>query len=140
MVKNMESKKITCDGCGQQATPDDADFYEFISVSHRCGSGSIHGEGNQFSIDLCQQCFVDMCGNSLTIIAQSKNEASGLKDDGDLLIAARDILEANKIINTQALNVALKRVEQLWDTQFHSAESNELHQLAELICAYENKS
>lgn len=28
----------------------------------------------------------------------------------------------------------------LWDTQYHSADGNELHQLADLICAYDGKS
>jgi hypothetical protein len=28
----------------------------------------------------------------------------------------------------------------LWDTQYHSADGNELHQLADLICAYEGKA
>ena len=60
--------ELICDGCGEQASPSDSEFHEFISVSHKCGYGSIHGDGNQFNIDLCQQCFADMCGDSLTII------------------------------------------------------------------------
>lgn len=157
-----EVSKLTCDGCGEQATPSDFTFQEFISINQRCGYGSIHGDGNQFSIDLCQQCFADMCGDSLTVIepndekhedkevleyhnifeaiSQSKKEASCLKYDSDLRIAARDILSANKITNQGELTVALKRVEQLWDAQYHSVEGNELHQLADLICDYEGKS
>ena len=59
--------KLTCDACGEQATPDDFEFHEFISINHPCGYGSIHGDGNQISIDLCQKCFSDMCGDSLTV-------------------------------------------------------------------------
>jgi len=140
-MKNFEDKvmkvisKIICDGCGEQATPDDYTFNEFISVSHRCGYGSIHGDGNQFNIDLCQQCFADMCGDSLTV-----SEPSDEQDDNDLQIAVRDILLANKISNEAELTIALKRVEQLWDAQYCSAEGNELHRLADLICKFEGKN
>jgi hypothetical protein len=167
-MKNFEGKvvkvisKLICDGCGEQATPDDYTFHEFISISKRCGYGSIHGDGKQFNIDLCQQCFADMCGDSLTItdpsneehdneqtleyqiifeaITQSKKEALNLKHDSDLQVEARDILLANKISSKRELTAALKRVEQLWDVQYHSAEGNELHQLADLICKFEGKN
>jgi hypothetical protein len=43
----------------------------------------------------------------------------------------------NKVADNNELTVALKRVEQLWDSQYLSAKGNELHQLADLICAYE---
>ena len=55
-------------------------------------------------------------------------------------MAARDILSNKAIENKNELTIALKRVEQLWDDQYHSAEGNELHKLADLIRAYENKS
>jgi hypothetical protein len=157
-----EVSKLVCDGCGEQATPSDYAFHEFISMNKRCGYGSIHGDGNQLSIDLCQQCFANMCGDSLTVtepnnekhedndlleyhnifeaITQSKKEASCLKYNSDLRMAARDMLSANKISNQEELTVALKRVEQLWDVQYNSVEGNELHQLADLICDYEGKS
>jgi len=157
-----EVSKLICDGCGEQATPSDYEFHEFISINQRCGYGSIHGDGNQFRIDLCQQCFANMCGDSLIVIdpnnekhedkevleyqsvfeaiTQSKKEASCLKHDSDLRIEARDILSANKISNQGEMTVALKRVEQLWDAQFHSVNGSELHQLADLICDYEGKS
>ena len=47
---------------------------------------------------------------------------------------------ANEITNQNELSTALKRVEQLWGAQYRSAEGNELHQLAALICIYEGKS
>ncbi|NVK25934.1 MAG: hypothetical protein HWE10_13490 [Gammaproteobacteria bacterium] len=46
----------------------------------------------------------------------------------------------NKISNNSELSVALKRVEQLWDAQYQSADGNELHQLADLIFAYEQEN
>jgi hypothetical protein len=165
--KTVTIQKITalvCDGCGLEAKPDDYGFHEFISVNQRCGYGSIHGDGNKIETDLCQQCFADMCGDSLKVInechniatdhennetnrleysnifeviSQSKAKAFQMKDSCDLRVAARDILLKNKVENNEELTVALKRVEQLWDAQHLSAEGNELHQLADLICAYE---
>ena len=164
-VKRQEVIKLTCDGCGLQASADgDYEFQEFISVKRTCGYGSIHGDGKQIDIDLCQQCFADMCGDTLTIIGpldnqdsnsyedtleyqnifeaitKSKHEANELKQGSDNKIFAREILSANRISTQKELQAALKRVEQLWDAQYHSAEGNELHKLADLICAYENKS
>ncbi len=158
---------LICDGCGLQASVDgDYEFHEFISIKHHCGYSSIHGDGKQIDVDLCQQCFADMCGDTLRVtdksnnlteeeesseavllnynnifdvICQSKTEAHQLKDNCDLRLAARELLSKNKIADNYELTVALKRVEQLWDAQHQSDEGNELHQLADLICAYEKK-
>lgn len=81
-MKNFEDKvvkiisKLACDACGEQAIQDDYEFHEFITIEHRCGYGSIHGDGNQLSIDLCQQCFSDMCGDSLRVtdVNNTKNQ------------------------------------------------------------------
>ena len=164
-VSHQEVCKLICDGCGLQAMTDEGyEFGEFISISHQYGYGAIHGDGKQLSVDLCQHCFADMCGDTLTIfdpldnqstdssknsleyhnifqaITHSKQEANELKQQSDIRISARDILSANHISNLEELQIALKRVEQLWETQYHSPEGNELHQLADLICAYEHKS
>jgi hypothetical protein len=166
-VTTQELTSVVCDGCGLQANADgDYEFQEFISIKHHCGYGSIHGDGKQIGIDLCQQCFADMCGNTLRVmdetnnlaednessevnpleysnifdvICQSKAKAWQLKSNCDLRFAARDILLKNKVANKNELTIALKRVEQLWGAQYLSAEGNELHQLANLICAYEKK-
>jgi hypothetical protein len=166
-VTTQELTTLVCDGCGLQASTDsDYEFQEFISVSHQCGYGSIHGDGKQIDIDLCQQCFADMCGDTLRfteernsipegnessetspleysnifdVICQSKTKTRYLKDNCDLRLVVRDILSKNKIADNNELTVALKRVEQLWDSQYQSAEGNELHQLADLIFAYEKK-
>jgi hypothetical protein len=168
--KTVTTKELTamvCDGCGLQASAgSDYDFHEFISIAHHCGYSSIHGDGKQIGIDLCQQCFADICGDTLRVtdesntpadnnessetnqleysnifdvICQSKAKAIQLKGKCDVRLAARDILSKNKIADNNELTVALKRVEQLWDAQYGSAEGNELHQLADLICAYEKK-
>jgi hypothetical protein len=166
-VATQELTAMVCDGCGLQASAgSDYDFHEFISIAHHCGYSSIHGDGKQINIDFCQQCFADMCGDTLRVtdesntpaennessetnpleysnifdvICQSKAKAIQLKGKCDVRLAARDILLKNKITDNHELTVALKRVEQLWDAQYQSAEDNELHQLADLICAYEKK-
>ena len=136
--KTVTTQKLTalvCDGCGLQVNDDDYEFYEFISVNHHCGYGSIHGDGKQIGIDLCQQCFSDMCGDGLSVtdknnsvneniennelnpleyknifdvICKSKAEAFQLKDNADLRLAARELLSKNTITNKHELTVALK--------------------------------
>ena len=157
---------IVCDSCGLQANAEsDYNFNEFISVEHHCGYGSIHEDGKYISIDLCQQCFADMCGDRLKVndnrdknsedsddrsesnqleysnifevICNSKAEAYQLKNNSDLEIVVRDILAKNKVSNNLELTAALKRVKQLWDAQIQSEEGNELNILADLICTYE---
>lgn len=163
-VIQQEITELVCDGCGLEAYAHEGyEFSEFISIEHKCGYGTIHGDGNKLLIDLCQHCFADMCGDTLTTIdpidnqafepcknileyqnifqalTKSKHEAHELKQESDTRIIARDILSADKISNREELQAALKRVEQLWDAQYRSAEGYELHKLADLICAYEKK-
>lgn len=129
-MKNFEDKivkvisKLICDRCGEEAIPEDYTFHEFISINHRCGYDSIHGDGNQISIDLCQKCFADLCSDRL-IITEHNNE----EQYSDLQIAARDTLLANKITNKDELDVALKRLDQLWDARHLSSAGSELYQL-----------
>lgn len=78
--------------------------------------------------------------NIFQAITQSKQDANKLKQACDIKIYARDILSASYISNQEELHIALKHVEQLWDVQCHSAEDNELHKLADLICTYQKKS
>lgn len=139
-MKNFEDKvvqitsKLTCDGCGEQAAPNDFEFHEFISVNHQCGYGSKHGDGNLLNIDLCQQCLANMCGDSLRITEANTKHYS------DSRIDVKDILLANKISNKRELNAALKRLDQLWDAQNLSSIGSELYQLVDLIHSYEGKS
>lgn len=51
-----------------KSLPSDYTFHEFITVNHHCGFSSMHGDGKELSIDLCQQCFFGMCGDILTVI------------------------------------------------------------------------
>ena len=67
-ITTQELTTVICDGCALQASADDYEFHEFISIEHECGYSSIHGDGKQINIDLCQQCFADMCGDTLRIV------------------------------------------------------------------------
>lgn len=163
-VIQQELTELICDGCGLEAHVHEGyEFSEFISIELKCGYGSIHGDGKHLSIDLCQHCFANMFGDTLKIsdfldektsssnvgkleyqnifqaITRSKHEANELKQGSDNRITAREILSTNQISNPKEFQAALKHVEQLWDAQYLSSEGNELHQLADLICAYEKK-
>lgn len=163
-VIQQELTELICDGCGLEAHVHEGyEFSEFTSIEHKCGYGSIHGDGKHLLVDLCQQCFADMCGDTLKIIdslnekisrsnvgkleyqnifqaiTRSKHEANELKQGSDNRITAREILSTSQISNPKEHQATLKRVEQLWDAQYLTSEGNELHQLADLICAYEKK-
>jgi hypothetical protein len=137
--ETVTTQKITalvCDGCGLQVNAGDYAFHEFISVNQRCGYGSIHGDGKQINTDLCQQCFSDMCGDALRVTEETD---SCIDNNSDLNVVVKNILSKNNIANKNELTLALQRVEKLWDAQHLSAEGNELHQLADIICAHEKK-
>ena len=139
-MKNSKDKviqrasKLICYGCGLQATHEDNTVHEYTCGVPQPASDFIDGSGRITSVNLCEQCFADMCDSSR--VTESSNEQSG----SELQIAARDILSANKITCQSELSIALKRVEELWGAQYYSAEGNELHRLADLICTYEGKS
>jgi len=135
-----EISLLICDGCSEKAEPSDYPFHEFISVSHSCGYGSIHGDGKQFTIDLCQQCFADMCDDSLTITEPTYERGEELDDNTMSRLAAKNILLAKKITNKADEVIVLKRVALLWDAQHISAETNELYQLMDLINVYNGES
>jgi hypothetical protein len=68
--------KIICDRCGREAQFwGDTEFEAQEFVSHRgCGGyGSIIGDMSEWSLDLCQHCFVELCGEYL--------QYHGLEDD-----------------------------------------------------------
>lgn len=85
IFKTVITQKVTtlvCDGCGLEATADgDYEFQEFISISHHCGYGSIHDDGKKIETDLCQQCFADMCGDTLRVT----EETDSFTDDSCVL-------------------------------------------------------
>jgi hypothetical protein len=69
--------ELVCDTCGLQATIKELEFNEFICINHPCSYGTIHDDGKQMQIDLCQQCFADMCGDSLRFIDENQLKWKG---------------------------------------------------------------
>ncbi|SDQ22955.1 hypothetical protein SAMN05443245_0475 [Paraburkholderia fungorum] len=69
----QEVAACTCDRCQKRMMPDDYDsgWHERVSLSFRGGFGSIFGDGNEVSVDLCQQCVKDTLGAWLRITPQS---------------------------------------------------------------------
>lgn len=54
-------KAVKCDVCGKEysciGTKDVFELQEMVSIKHRCGFGSIFGDGNIINTDVCQHCF-----------------------------------------------------------------------------------
>ena len=69
----QEIVACTCDRCHRRMPCDDNDFewQERLSIAFRGGYGSIFGDGNDISIDLCQRCVRDALGEWLRITPQS---------------------------------------------------------------------
>ena len=83
---------MVCVGCSLQASAEgDGEFHEFISIADHCGYDSIHGDGKQIDIDLCQKCFADMCGDTLKVTDESNTSAQS-NESRDLRLAARELL------------------------------------------------
>jgi len=94
---------IECDTCGLQAIKGEPEFYEFICVSHSCGYGSIHQDGQQMKIDLCQQCFADMCGDSLRFTESGKGDWDDYfeseKATDDFMIERNNIITQSRAVS-----------------------------------------
>ncbi len=60
-------KSITCDRCAKEVDSENMEFQEFSSVAYRGGYASIFGDGNNISIDLCQECLKEVVGAWLRI-------------------------------------------------------------------------
>ena len=69
----QEVAACTCDRCQKRMTRDDYDsgWHERVSLWFRGGFGSIFGDGNEVSVDLCQQCVQDTLGAWLRVTPQS---------------------------------------------------------------------
>jgi len=63
----QEVASCTCDRCQKRMMPDDPDWHEKVSVAFRGGFDSIFGDGNEVSLDLCQQCVKETLGAWLRI-------------------------------------------------------------------------
>ncbi|EPL4467567.1 hypothetical protein MC862_003771 [Proteus mirabilis] len=46
----------SCDRCHFHTEKDEPEFHEFLSIDRQAGFGSIFGDGNHLTLDLCQHC------------------------------------------------------------------------------------
>lgn len=57
---------IICDKCGRKLDPEDfLEFQERLSIRFCGGYGSIFGDLNEMSCDLCQYCVKELLGDYL---------------------------------------------------------------------------
>ena len=71
--------------------------------------------------------------------AVNVERATFLKTESDLLIGIRDILVANKISSPTEHQLALNRIEQLWEAKPNTKQGDELNSLATIVCLYEEQ-
>jgi hypothetical protein len=53
---------MICDRCARQASHDDLEFQEFISIDYVAGYGAVFGDGSRVQLDLCQSCVQQVLG------------------------------------------------------------------------------
>ena len=64
-IQTLES--ITCDVCKNTIPLDDfVELQEMVSIEFVGGYGSVFGDGEQVSIDMCQGCFKEILGKFVT--------------------------------------------------------------------------
>lgn len=57
----------SCDRCCFHAEKDDPEFHEFLSIDRRVGFGSVFGDGNRLTLDLCQHCVKSLLNPWLSV-------------------------------------------------------------------------
>jgi hypothetical protein len=62
---------VVCDVCGRRVPPEDHECHEIIRIGGVGGYDSIIGDGVFWSLDICQNCFVERLGQFI----QRKNTA-----------------------------------------------------------------
>ena len=66
-VEVEELDSITCDRCGKKITKDDfVEWQESYSIDFIGGYGSVFGDSNRVSCDLCQKCLYELIGEFCT--------------------------------------------------------------------------
>jgi len=67
LVLTETLSEITCDRCKAVFVSGDQAWYEIQSIEYVAGYGSIFGDGNTVSIDLCQECLKQTLGQWLRV-------------------------------------------------------------------------
>lgn len=63
-VEQSVIEKIVCDACHKEILPDDIiEWQESYTIDFIAGYGSVFGDMNHITFDLCQNCLFDLIGN-----------------------------------------------------------------------------
>jgi len=77
MVVAEVSVSVTCDVCKKKYLYDDSadamEIQEFHLIKFTGGYGSIFGDGNPISCDICQHCLKEKLGEFLKQVEDDKN-------------------------------------------------------------------
>jgi hypothetical protein len=68
-----------------------------------------------------------------------EDKAIFLKESSDMRIGVREVLAACQISNSAEHKLALKRIEQIWNAEPNTEQGNELDDLVEIVCHYEEQ-
>ncbi|MBO1898650.1 hypothetical protein HNW13_023195 [Shewanella sp. BF02_Schw] len=68
-----------------------------------------------------------------------EDKAIFLKESSDMCIGIREILTACQISNSAEHKLALKRIERIWNAEPNTERGNELDELVEIVCSYEEQ-
>ncbi|EMM9644008.1 hypothetical protein AB6F64_22305 [Providencia hangzhouensis] len=63
---NVISAKL-CDRCNYHVEKDNSEFNEFLSIDRLAGFGSVFGDGNRLTLDLCQHCVKSLLNPWLSV-------------------------------------------------------------------------
>jgi antitoxin CcdA len=84
-IKSYEAlalESITCDVCGKEFFQPDymeynddlIEIQEMTNIELSCGYGSIFGDGNTITLDICQHCLKEKLGNYLQLKVKYESE------------------------------------------------------------------
>ncbi|MGL1956404.1 MAG: hypothetical protein OCD00_03690 [Colwellia sp.] len=129
VITQEELSDLTCDKCLKKVNKDSEpyQFQEFISISHRCGYESIFEDGVQLTLDLCQHCFKNECGEFIQVNAEpnritkstaveSKDEGFKFEQNAKLGLNANQALLLQSLIKAMAEHPSLRFMQLLMNT------------------------
>jgi antitoxin CcdA len=62
-METDEVVSVTCDVCKKVYSSDDIfETQEFTYIRNDCGYGSVFGDGDTISLDICQHCLKEILG------------------------------------------------------------------------------
>ncbi|AZG74155.1 MULTISPECIES: hypothetical protein [Shewanella] len=89
---------------------------------------------NAQDLSTCEGLLFD---NIFDVVDEDK--AICLKESSDMCIGIREILTTCQISNSAKHQLALKRIEQIWNAEPNTELGNELDELVRIVCSYEEQ-